>query len=66
MKLVVRESRVFGSAITDHFAPSRSDLDFLVDFQNPVFRQSVNPTQPSLVCSLSCSNGTWTHPSHAP
>jgi predicted nucleotidyltransferase len=34
-ELAVRELRVFGSVITEHFDPSRSDLDFLVDFQDP-------------------------------
>jgi predicted nucleotidyltransferase len=33
--LAVRELRVFGSVITDHFDPSRSDLDFLVEFHEP-------------------------------
>ena len=28
----VARLRVFGSAITDHFDPSTSDLDFLVEF----------------------------------
>jgi predicted nucleotidyltransferase len=34
-ELAVRELRVFGSVITDHFDPSRSDLDFLVEFHEP-------------------------------
>lgn len=33
--LAVRELRVFGSVITEHFDPERSDLDFLVEFINP-------------------------------
>ena len=33
--LAVRELRVFGSVITDHFDPERSDLDFLVEFDDP-------------------------------
>ena len=33
--LAVRELRVFGSVITDHFDSSHSDLDFLVDFHEP-------------------------------
>ena len=33
--LAVRELRVFGSVMTDHFNPERSDLDFLVEFQDP-------------------------------
>ena len=34
-ELEVRELRVFGSVITDHFDPERSDLDFLVEFHDP-------------------------------
>lgn len=33
--LAVRELRVFGSIMTSHFDPDRSDLDFLVEFQDP-------------------------------
>jgi hypothetical protein len=33
--LAVRELRVFGSVITEHFDPARSDLDFLVEFHDP-------------------------------
>lgn len=33
--LSVRELRVFGSAVTDRFDPSRSDVDVLVDFFDP-------------------------------
>ena len=33
--LSVRELRVFGSAITGRFDPSRSDVDVLVDFFDP-------------------------------
>lgn len=28
----VRRLRIFGSVLTDHFDPSRSDVDFVVDF----------------------------------
>lgn len=34
-RLGVRELRVFGSAVSDAFDPSSSDLDFLVEFENP-------------------------------
>jgi len=34
-ELAVRELRVFGSAITDHFDLARSDMDFLVEFDDP-------------------------------
>jgi predicted nucleotidyltransferase len=34
-RLSVRELRVFGSAVTDRFDPSRSDLDVLVEFFDP-------------------------------
>jgi len=33
--LAVRDLRVFGSAVTDDFDPSRSDLDVLVEFFDP-------------------------------
>ena len=33
--LSVRELRVFGSAVTDQFDPSRSDVDVLVEFFDP-------------------------------
>jgi uncharacterized protein len=33
--LSVRELRVFGSAVTDRFDPSRSDVDVLVEFFDP-------------------------------
>lgn len=31
----VRRLEVFGSAVADDFEPSRSDLDFLVDYDDP-------------------------------
>jgi len=34
-KLDVRELRIFGSALTDQFDPSHSDLDFVADFHQP-------------------------------
>ena len=34
-ELSVRELRVFGSAVTDRFDPSRSDIDVVVDFFDP-------------------------------
>jgi hypothetical protein len=34
-ELAVRELLVFGSVITEHFDPVRSDLDFLVEFDDP-------------------------------
>jgi predicted nucleotidyltransferase len=34
-RLSVRELRVFGSAVTDRFDPSRSDVDVLVEFFDP-------------------------------
>jgi predicted nucleotidyltransferase len=33
--LSVRELRVFGSAVTDRFDPSKSDVDVLVEFFDP-------------------------------
>ena len=33
--LSVRELRVFGSALTDKFDPSRSDIDVVVEFFDP-------------------------------
>jgi len=33
--LAVRELRVFGSAVTDRFDPSESDVDVLVEFFDP-------------------------------
>ena len=35
VSLSVRELRVFGSAVTDRFDPSRSDVDVLVEFFDP-------------------------------
>lgn len=34
-ELSVRELRVFGSAVTDKFDPSRSDIDVLAEFFDP-------------------------------
>jgi len=34
-ELNVRELRLFGSALSDRFDPSRSDLDFVADFHQP-------------------------------
>ena len=34
-ELKVRELRLFGSALSDRFDPSRSDLDFVADFEQP-------------------------------
>ena len=34
-ELSVRELRVFGSAVTDRFDPSRSDIDVVVEFFDP-------------------------------
>jgi len=33
--LSVRELRVFGSAVTEHFDSTRSDIDFVVEFSDP-------------------------------
>lgn len=34
-KYAVRRLKLFGSAVTDRFDPERSDLDFLVEFDEP-------------------------------
>ena len=34
-ELNVRELRLFGSALSDRFDPSHSDLDFVADFHQP-------------------------------
>jgi predicted nucleotidyltransferase len=33
--LSVRELRLFGSAVTEHFDSTRSDIDFVVEFSDP-------------------------------